>query len=137
MLSGYPGDVNNTIAFGDVYALNSDFPMDIGVPDSVDTQTAPNFDTPSTGIQSNNTRNATIDNGSEKPGHWWLMFALVFVGFIALARKFGGSDKYSNIKMSVYNGLFLTFFIVLMLNLMKVIAAKAPPNPVSTLILAA
>ncbi len=135
MFSGLPNDINNTISMYDVYAVQSDYPVDIGRPDSTATQTAPTNDTPSTGA-TNNTMNAAA-NSPGKPGHWWITFAVIFVAFIFAARKFGGDDRYSNIRMSVYNGIFLTFFIVLILNALKRIAAVAPPNAVSTLILAA
>lgn len=142
MFSGYPGDVNNTIALDDVYAPSGlDMPTDIGWPSDLYVNTAPMNDALSSGapVQSNNSMSATAGSSTPgKPGHWWLTFALVFIGFIVVARRFGGEgQQYGNIKANVYNGLFLTFFIVLMLNMMKVIAAKFPPNPVSALILAA
>lgn len=74
-----------------------------------------------------------------KPSSWWIIFALVFVGFVWFARRYGGSEseRFGNVKMSVYNGVFLTFYIVLILNLMKVFAAKIRIPGVSDLILAA
>lgn len=75
-----------------------------------------------------------------KPASWWLMFFIVFLVFVVLSRRYGGGDgapSFSNIKLTVYNGLFLTFFLVLMLNLLKVIAAKVRVPGVSELILAA
>lgn len=130
MFSGIPNDINNSISLLDVYAYQADYPVDIGAPDSTRTQTAPNNDSPSTGSQAV----ATIPGN---PAKWWIVFALVFFGFVFIARRFGGQSEYGNIKASVYNGLFLTFFIVLILNALKRIAAVTPPNPVSALILAA
>ncbi len=74
-----------------------------------------------------------------KPSAWWVMFAIVFAVFIWLARKYGGGEanRFSNVKMSVYNGVFLTFYIILILNLLKVFAAKIKVPGVSDLILAA
>lgn len=135
MFSGYVDDINNSISINDVYAGFNDRPVDIGVPQG-NIETAPTNQVPSTQGQSNNTL-VQSTGVLGKPAHWWLMFALVFVGFIFLARKYGGGDSYSNIRMSVYNGIFLTFFLVLILNFMKVFAAKFPNNPVSTLVLAA
>lgn len=135
MFSGYPNDVNNTISAFDIVAPMSSYPRNIGAPDTDATQTAPNNDTNING-QSSNTR-AMAEAIPGRPANWWVSFALVFIGFIFLARKYGGGESYSNIRMSVYNGLFLTFWIVLMLNLLKVAAAKFPPNPVSALVLAA
>lgn len=121
----------NSISFSQVYALNTDFPTDIGAPSSVQTITAPTNDTPSTGAQPM----ATTTPGN--PANWWVMFALIFAGFILLARKFSNDDRYSNIRASTYNLVFLTFFIILILNVMKRIAAAVRPNPISALILAA
>lgn len=74
-----------------------------------------------------------------KPSSWWILFAVVFVAFVWLARRYGGSEKerFSNVKLSVYNGIFLTFYIILILNLLKVFAAKIKVPGVSDLILAA
>lgn len=75
-----------------------------------------------------------------KPASWWLMFFVVFLAFVFVSRRYGGGDGapgFSNIRMTVYNGIFLTFFLVLMLNLLKVFAAKVKIPGVSELILAA
>ena len=72
-----------------------------------------------------------------KPATWWVMFAVVFVVFVWVARRYDTGQNFSNIKLSLFNGLFLTFFIVLMLNLLKVFAAKVKVPGVSDLILAA
>lgn len=72
-----------------------------------------------------------------KPSMWWITFAVVFALFVWFSRKYDTGQNFSNIKMSVWNGLFLTFFIVLMLNLLKVFAAKVKIPGVSELILAA
>ena len=136
MYSGFMNDVNNSISAFDVYAAPMDMPMNVGTPQG-NVQTAPNNEiVPST---SNNTATQMpVGNGKGVgSAHWWLVFVAIFAGFIFVARKFGGGDSYSNIRMSVYNGLFLTFFIILMLNFMKVLATKLPPNPVSALIMAA
>lgn len=81
-------------------------------------------------------------NGSTmgKPTSWWLMFLVVFVIFVFVSRRYGGGDgapAFGNIKATIYNGVFLTFFIVLMLNFLKVFAAKVKIPGVSELILAA
>jgi len=80
-------------------------------------------------------------NGSNgllgQPARWWIGFLVVFALFIWASRRFNGGEKFTNIKMSVYNGIFLTVFIVLILNLLKVFAAKFPIPGLSPLILAA
>lgn len=128
---GLYDDNFNTISMQQVYALNTDFPTDIGAPASVHTITAPTNDTPSTGVQTV----ATTTPGN--PAHWWLVFAVIFAGFILIARKFSADDRYSNIRASTYNMFFLTFFFILIMNVMKRIAAAVPANPVSALVLAA
>lgn len=76
-----------------------------------------------------------------KPVTWWLTFLVVFVLFIWVARRFapGGADKatYGNILPSLYNGVFLTIYIVLILNVLKVAATKIHIPGLSDLILAA
>jgi hypothetical protein len=139
MVSGYPNDVNNTIAFGDVYNFN-DFPTDIGTPDAGLPDTAPTQDVmPSvTGVDTNNAMNSSAQiSAAGKPAYWWLTLFGMFALFVFLARKYGGGDSYSNIKASVYNLFFLTIFIVLMLNFLKVIAANWKIPGFSELVLAA
>jgi len=131
MLNGRYDDNFNSISVYDVYAMQANYPIDIGAPDSTATQTAPTNDSPSTGAQPA-ARTTTPGN----PAHWWLVFGVIFAGFIIIARKFSGDDRYSNIRASAYNMIFLTFFIILMQTVMKRIAASIPPNPVSALILA-
>src|SRR5262249_51918368 len=62
---------------------------------------------------------------------------VVFALFGWASRRYNGGEKFTNIKLSVYNGVFLTIWIVLILNLLKVIAAKVPIPGLSALILAA
>ncbi len=132
MNQGVYNDNFNTISITDVYAYQGNYPIDIGAPDSLATQTAPSNQTPSTGVT-----NATEVKTPGNPAHWWLVFVVIFAVFVFIARKFAGDDRYSNIRASVYNMFFLTFFIILIMNVMKRIAAAIPPNPVSALILAA
>ena len=159
-LYGYYGDVNNTIPFASAYpggratsyvpptasnyafrnnsagelsALNQDRffrqmsppavagGMGGGVPVAAARETAPSSNGSVTG----------------KPATWWIMFAVVFMLFIWISRKYDTGQNFGNIKLSLWNGLFLTFFIVLMLNLLKVFAAKVKIPGVSELILAA
>lgn len=131
-MDGLYNDNFNSISVGDVYAPAANYPYNIGAPDSTATQTAPNNDTPSTGMT-----NAKAVQTPGSPAYWWLVFVVIFAVFVFIARKYAGDDRYSNIRASVYNMFFLTFFIILIMNVMKRIAAAVPPNPVSALILAA
>lgn len=140
MVSGYPNDVNNTIAFGDVYNYN-DFPVNIGEPDAGLPDTAPTQDvmpSPIGNVETNNTMNASANlSVAGRTAYWWLTLFGMFALFVYLARRYGGGDSYSNIKASVYNLFFLTVFIVLMLNFLKVIAANWKIPGFSDLVLAA
>lgn len=137
MVGGYMNDVNNMIAFGDVYQFD-DFPVDIGVPDAGLSDTAPTMDVVPGEVATNNTMQASMGvSPLGKPTAWWLTLLAMFVLFVWLARRYGGGDKYSNIRASVYNLFFLTVFVVLMLNFLKVVASHWKIPGFSTLILAA
>lgn len=73
-----------------------------------------------------------------KPAHWWLLFGVVFVLFIVLARKFApeATSNYG-IRFNAYNAVFLTLWVVLILNLLKVAASKWNVPGLSEMILAA
>lgn len=84
---------------------------------------------------------ATMSAGpAGKPVTWWITFFVIFVLFIWVARRFapGGSNSanYGNILPSFYNGVFLTIYIVLILNVLKVAAAKVHVPGLSDMILA-
>lgn len=72
-----------------------------------------------------------------QPARWWIGLLIVGALFVWASRRFNGGDKFTNIRMSVYNGIFLTIWIVLILNLLKVMAAKFPIPGLAPLILAA
>lgn len=137
MISGMANDVNNSIALGDVYNYN-DFPVDIGVPDMGLNDTAPTSDVVPGEVATNNTMSSSMQTSAlGKPAMWYVTLVGFFFLFVWLARKYGGGDKYSNIRASAYNLFFLTIFVVLMLNLLKVIAAHLKIPGLSPLILAA
>lgn len=81
-------------------------------------------------------QNASQDVGTA-PATSWLMFFAIFVIFVWVARKYDSGGSFGNIRLSIYNGIFLTFWIVLILNFLKVLAAKVRIPGVSELILAA
>ena len=73
-----------------------------------------------------------------KPANWWFTFFLVFVLFVWVARRYAPEgEQFSNIKLSFWNGLFLTLWIVLILNLLKVVAARIKVPGLSEMILSA
>lgn len=136
---GYPGDVNNSIGVSSAYPGNRSgsgfyvaanrMPMRNNDPGQA-----------TNGVPEQAPMPASSGGMMGKPSHWWLSFAVVFVIFVFVSRKYGGGDgapSFSNIKLTVYNGIFLTIFIVLMLNLLKVFAAKVKVPGLSELILAA
>lgn len=56
-----------------------------------------------------------------KPATWWVMLLVVTAIFVFISRRFGGSEKFGNIKLTVWNGLFSVAWYILVLNFMKVI----------------
>ena len=76
-----------------------------------------------------------------QPATWWIMWLVVFALFIWVARKFGGGGdggaRYGNLLPSVYNGIFLTLYVVLILNVLKVFATRFKIPGLSEMILAA
>lgn len=154
-LYGYPGDVNNTIPMSSMYpggrATSYVPPTASSVPfrnnsagelmalnqDAFFRQMAPPVTTNEAMIARPSNAPQASAGMAGKPSTWWIMFAVIFVLFIWVARKYDTGQNFSNIRLSLFNGLFLTFFIVLMLNLLKVFAAKVKIPGVSDLILAA
>lgn len=139
MMSGKMNDVNNTINYYDVYAAQMDMPRDIGVP-MTGSMTAPTneMNAGGGGAVSNNAMVETLPPGAlGKPITFWFALVGIFALFVWAARKYGGGDSYSNIRASVYNLFFLTVFIVIMLNFLKVVASKWNIPGFSMLVLAA
>jgi hypothetical protein len=148
---GYPGDVNNSIGLASAYPGGRTF-------SSVPAGASRNrFRTNGAGElgavnQGRGMRASTAQvsaaddpaaNGGimGQPVGWWLAWLAIFVVFLWAARKFGGGGeggaRYGNILPSFYNGVFLTLYIVLILNVLKVGARKFPIPGLSELILAA
>jgi hypothetical protein len=72
------------------------------------------------------------------PAMWWLMLVILLVALMWAAEHFGSEGPYfSNIRLSVYNIVVLTFAVVLGLTVLKAGAQKFPNNAVSELIIAA
>ena len=120
---GYVGDVNNSIPVTSAYPGNR---AAMGTPG---TQTglpaaAPMAET-------------AVKPASNAPANSWILFFVIFAAFIWIARRYNGGVAEGSIKMTLYNGVFLTFFIVLILNLLKVAATRVRVPGVSELILAA
>src|SRR5262245_43088264 len=61
-----------------------------------------------------------------RPLHWWLVFLVIFVALVWLMKRFapGERQEFGNINPGLYNGIFLTLYIVLILNVLKVFATK-------------
>lgn len=157
---GYVGDVNNSIPFSSVYPggrstayvpqtasnlpyrNNSAGELSALNQDALFAGMASYRPQAEGGTASGDAKPANVAPSSDgtvtgKPTSWWLMFFVVFVAFVFIARKYDNKNNFSNVRLSIYNGFFLTFFIVLILNFLKVIAAKVKVPGVSELILAA
>ena len=146
---GYTGDVNNSISSASAYPggrtmgftpqmaarnrFRNNSPGELGAMNqgrgypravtNADTDTMP---APSSGVLG-------------QPASWWVVWLVVFVLFLWVARKFapGDGQRYGNLLPSVYNGVFLTLYVVLILNVLKVFATKFKIPGLSELILAA
>lgn len=145
---GYPGDVSNSISSASAYPggrtsglvpaaasrnrFRNNSAGELGAmnqgryPHAVQDATTDTMPAPSNGILG-------------QPASWWVVWLIVFVVFLWAARRFapGGSEKYGNLLPSLHNGIFLTLYIVLILNVLKVGARKFPIPGLSELILAA
>jgi hypothetical protein len=147
---GYPGDVNNSIGLASAYpggrsmsfvpraAASNRFRNNSagelgavnqgrGYPRAVADATTDTMPAPSGGILG-------------QPASWWVVWLVAFVLFLWVARKYApgeGGGRYGNILPSLYNGVFLTLYIVLILNVLKVFATKFKIPGLSELILAA
>jgi hypothetical protein len=150
---GYPGDVNNSIG------LRSAYPGGVTFSSVPQAASRNRFRTNSAGelgavnqgrypraaatAQSNGMSDilpAPSNGLLGQPVGWWLVWLAVFVVFLWAARRFapGDSDgRYGNLLPSLYNGIFLTLYIVLILNVLKVFATKFKIPGLSELILAA
>lgn len=146
---GYAGDVSNSIGLASAYPggrtaaftpqgasrnrFRNNSPGELGAMNqgrgypravaNADTDTMP---APSNGVLG-------------QPASWWVVWLVVFVLFLWVARKYapGGGERYGNLLPSAYNGVFLTLYIVLILNVLKVFATKFKIPGLSELILAA
>ena len=72
-----------------------------------------------------------------KPASWWVMLALVFAVMVFVSRRYGGSEKFGNLRMSLWNMMLLTVFYVIMLNFLKVVFSYVRVPGLSELIKAA
>jgi len=66
-----------------------------------------------------------------KPVGWWLTILVIFIAVIWLMKKFAPSEgrEFGNIQPGLYNGVFLTLYIVLILSVLKVLAGKIQNVP--------
>jgi hypothetical protein len=75
------------------------------------------------------------ENGT-KPATWFIALFIGFIIFAWVARKYApDGESYALIKPNIINGVFLTLWIVLILALMKQIAARVRVPGLSDLIL--
>jgi len=162
---GYPGDVNNTIPMSNMYpggratsfvppsagnlgfrnnsagelgALNQDaFLRYMSQPVGAQGSPAPSMAGNSGPAAAQQGAGRAMASGGTAPANSWLLFFVILVIFVWVMKRYDTAGNYGNLKVTLYNGVVLTFFIVLMLNLLKVLAAKVKVPGVSELILAA
>ena len=73
----------------------------------------------------------------QKPTHWWISLVLVLAGLIFVSRRFGGDQKFGNIRLTLWNGVLLVIFYVIILNFLKVVFGRYKVPGLSELVLAA
>ena len=66
-----------------------------------------------------------------KPVGWWLTILVIFVALIWLGHKYAPTEsrEFGNIRPGLYNGVFLTLYVVLILSVLKVLAGKIQNVP--------
>jgi hypothetical protein len=149
---GYAGDVNNSISAASAYPGGRTFGM---VPPAANryrfrTNTAGELGAVNQGDITMATSNVAAAAGPDadnspmsRPLQWWLVLAVIFVVIVWLMKRFAPSEQkeFGNINPGLYNGVFLTLYIVLILNVLKVLAVKMKGipglNALADLILAA
>ena len=72
-----------------------------------------------------------------QPGHWWVTLFIVFGIMIFVSRRYGGTEKFGNYPVSIWNLAVATIFMVLMLNFLKVVFSYFKVPGLSTLVAAA
>jgi len=143
---GVTNDVNNTIPVSSAYPGGRSYGLT--QPSATRSRYRNNSSGEVASVNQSGTRTAPVNVASNapapdtgplgKPNAWWLIFAVVFVAFVYGARRLApeASSEYG-IKLNLYNGIFLTLWIVLILNLLKVLAARFKVPGLSEMILAA
>jgi hypothetical protein len=142
---GYAGDVNNSIGVSSAYPGGRTFGM---VPPSANRFRVRNNTPGELGAANQGDRTPMMNdemlppvNGDNmrRPLHWWIMLLIIFVLLVWLMKRFapGEQREFGNISPGLYNGVFLTLYIVLILNVLKVFATKFKIPGLSELILAA
>lgn len=155
MAYGYPGDVNNSIGLASAYPGGRTFSAvpqgatrnrfrsnSAGELGAMNQGRYPRAAAPVQTQSGGDMAAAPMTSGGilGQPASWWIVWLVVFVLFLWAARKFGpgdGDGRYGNLLPSLYNGVFLTLYIVLILNVLKVFATKFKIPGLSELILAA
>lgn len=56
-----------------------------------------------------------------KPATWWIGLAIITAIFIWISRRAGGPEKFGNIKLTIWNGIFSAAWLILILNFLKVV----------------
>lgn len=102
------GGMFNKVNAGNVYFAEEDAPANPAGADA-GTPASPVTATP-----------VTARSIMGKPSTWWLMLVIVMAIFVFVSRKFGGPEKFGNIRLTLWNGLFAVGFYIIVLNFMKV-----------------
>lgn len=138
MSYGYAGDVNNSIGMSSAYPGGRTFGV---TPPSANRYRVRNNVAGELGAVNQSDRradnmamNASPDSDNTSMGRplvWWVVLLIIFIVVVWLMKRFapGEASNYGNIRPGLYNGVFLTLYIVLILNVLKVAAVKMKGVP--------
>lgn len=139
MTPGLSGDINNSILLPSAYPLGRTYGI---VPNSGSDFTFRNnfagelgglnqdyrgmaMTAPNSGMAANTAMAKMNGKTDSKPAIGWLGFAIVFLAFVFLARRYApDGEQYALIKPNLVNAFFVTFWTILIITLLKVIAGK-------------
>lgn len=135
-------DGSNDVYFRNVYP---DFPgptsgLSVGAASAFDGNTGMDSDissvsgagapAPASGVD-----RAVAVGSKAKPFHTLLVVGVIFVVIVVVLQRYGGAEKYANIRASFVNGAIITITAIIGINIAKVVFTKVPVPGVSTLVL--
>jgi hypothetical protein len=72
-----------------------------------------------------------------EPVKFWLLLTVLLFGGMWVARRFGGSANFANVKFSLYNVIAIVVLTIVGQSIAKVLFTRFPVPGISTIVLAA